>query len=555
MREHKDSQVVRRTVFSSGYRLIEIGGLISLVCFWGWIGCGGGKGDSNAQHLPAAGTEIPPYPTTLTQTWKPLLPAVWLNYPDPATVPDLGVLIQSEGDPYLRRDDLGAGGSGTEARVSLLYFSHLSDIHLCDDESPMRMTNIDLPGPTQAAFRPQDNLSVQVLDAMIRTLNHFSNDRPFDFLMVTGDSIDNDHWIEVRWLIDTFDGKIIDPDTGADDDPISGPANDYADPFLAWGLDPRVPWYTVIGNHDGLIQGNLSPTVNYDQTATGSEVFWGTRDGSTPEAGRIHNGRVPADPDRRLLGMNRSPRDFIEEFFQTSSLPVGHGFTPDGREQGYGYYSFNPVPEVPVRVIVLSTYNREEGLSEGSLDRDQFENFFIPELDRARQEKELVIVASHHPPGNFLISEVSEEEFILTLFSFPNVFLHLVGHGHKNRIIPRMGANPGEGYWEIEAPSLMDYPQQAHIMEIVNNGDGTGSVFSTVADHNSPKGSLSYESRALSLMDVQTGGQEAGQEGDPEDRNVELIFKIPSEMVDIVNQSAGSTRIESLTTLMVEQVN
>ena len=89
----------------------------------------------------------------------------------------------------------------------------------------------------------------------------------------------------------------------------------------------------------------------------------------------------------------------------------------------------------------------------------------------------------------------------------------------------------------------------------MNNGNGTGSIFSTVVDHNSPEGTMIYRSRSLSLYDVQTGGQTAEGEGHPEDRNVELIFKIPSEMVNIVNQSAGSARIESLTTLMVEQAN
>jgi len=51
-----------------------------------------------------------------------------------------------------------------------------------------------------------------------------------------------------------------------------------------------------------------------------------------------------------------------QEFFNTSSSPVGHGFNlvPAGQEDGFACYSFVPKADVPLKVIVLDDTQSEE---------------------------------------------------------------------------------------------------------------------------------------------------------------------------------------------------
>ena len=60
----------------------------------------------------------------------------------------------------------------------------------------------------------------------------------------------------------------------------------------------------------------------------------------------------------------------------------------------------------------------------------------------------------------------------------------LNGHTHLNQILAHRRA--GGGFWEITTASCIDFPQQQQVVELVDNRDGTLSIFTTVLDHASP---------------------------------------------------------------------
>ncbi len=101
-------------------------------------------------------------------------------------------------------------------------------------------------------------------------------------------------------------------------------------------------------------------------TADGPENrtdFMGAIDGSTPDGSIIGVGPVadfttsgilmppttPADADRRPL----SRKEWMEEFFNTTSNPAGHGFSRGNIDNDFACYSFEPKSDIPIKVIVL----------------------------------------------------------------------------------------------------------------------------------------------------------------------------------------------------------
>lgn len=513
-------------------------------------------------------------------------------------------VVRKPGEAHLVRSDLGTPPQrGREQRrTAVLAFAHLTDVHVVDHQSPMRLEytdrydDQDQPGdPTvglfSSAYRPHEMLSAHVADAMIQAINTVQvgpvTGAPLAFALQTGDNSDNSQYNEIRWSIDLLDGAPVRPDSGDHSryegvmepspwyydrhywHPEGTPllkADDYARkdhgfpvvkglltasrrPFGAAGLN--IPWYSAFGNHDGLVQGNFPRTLPLDAVSQGAvKVISPPAGTSIADVLNALRGNllglvdlltltpyaqvVTPDKGRRIL----TRKKIVEEHFRTSGTPVGHGFTAANRAAGTAYYTFD---RGLVRFIVLDTVN-PNGKDDGSLDTPQF-NWLRAQLVAASDRA--VVIASHHTletmtnpligAGGDLSLRVLGDKVQALLLANPQVIAWVNGHTHRNQVWAHKRADGSGGFWEINTASHIDWPQQSRLVEIVDNHDGTLSIFTTMLDHAGPEsyggnlGStvpLAGLSRELALNERQSRG--SGREGAREARNVELVLRSPA---------------------------
>ena len=167
--------------------------------------------------------------------------------------------------------------------TTLLSFFTMSDVHICDKESPAQSfcNSYQYPNPILPApyNKPAGDISsysgiilytTHVLDAAVQTINALHKEAPFDFGIALGDACDNSQYNELRWYLDVIDGKPITPSSGAH---LGAGKFSYQKPYMAAGLDKSLKWYQAVGNHDQFWKGSTFWTEHLRETVVGSSVL------------------------------------------------------------------------------------------------------------------------------------------------------------------------------------------------------------------------------------------------------------------------------------------
>src|SRR3954470_7247938 len=312
-------------------------------------------------------------------------------------------------------------------------------------------------------------------------------------------------------------------------------------PFQAEGL--KVPWLISRGNHDGLIQGNVPASSNllrplattcvkpfpyneFDPHSVTGAQFFAKIVGDPAFQGEVlsHAGLTAPDPDRRIVGK--------AEYKKTA----GHGFShvdPKENAASKGSASYYATTMRGIRFISLDTV-AEGGGADGNVDNSQYK-WLGRELAKAKRKHQLVVVFGHHTletmdngandegagactPTQQVGCDVDPRKSTpihlgLTgkqtvrdlLLRYPNVIALVVGHTHRNAIRAFKRSGRRSGFWQINTASHADWPQQSREIEILNNRDGTLSIFGTILDQASPIAPPAPGSNAASFSEAQLG--------------------------------------------------
>jgi 3',5'-cyclic AMP phosphodiesterase CpdA len=442
-----------------------------------------------------------------------------------------GTLRRVGGEPLLARTDLSPPARATGVLATL---AHVTDAHVLDASSPARVTFLDRLGPPfQSTFRPQETLTAQVLAGMARALRAL---RP-DAVIQGGDLIDNAQSNELASALAVLRGGRVHPGSGArgyfgvqlasNADPFyyrpdldapryPGILRRAAAPFVSPGVGR--PVYPVLGDHDILVQGEIAPTPQTRALAVGNRAVWDMPPGLTLPPG-LSRGLSPDGPPSPGL---------VSQFLAQALAAPKVAVPPDGARRQLdpseavgrlgrlGAYSpsldYHADIGRNLRLVVLDLARRAGG--SGGLVRPGQAEFLAGALRGAGER--WVIVVSHQP----LISSEGGDALLALLDRSPRVIAALSGHVHRNRIEPR--ATGAGGYWLISTASLIDYPQQARALQVVNTEKGGVAIRTWMLDHAYP-GDLGTISRQLAYLDAQ-GGRPLGFAGAKTDRNV-ILFR------------------------------
>lgn len=349
-------------------------------------------------------------------------------------------------------------------------------------------------------------------------------------------------------------------------------------PVVSPGL--RLPWYSTPGNHDDLPGGCLAPQdPELADYITGARKLFSVPDADVAAFAKVldtggdpkstvlkdilrHNAArartVTADERRRMFTPHEYLRAHLDPAVKGAG-PVGHGYTDNHLDGDRMYYSFT-IAEGVIGISIDTTYR--SGHYEGSLGTEQLrwlERTLASHSARhydadgrlvrnsGADDAHILVFSHHHSPSMTRRPDAARseekrhdgEEVIALLSRFPNVVAWINGHSHINHITPHAHPTAARSFWEVNTASHVDYPQHARIIELVDNHDGTLSLFTTLIESAAPHHTdfddlsavglaalyreLSYNAPGLAAG--LTDGVHEKMAGTPADRNTELLVR------------------------------
>ena len=536
------------------------------------------KNDNNNDN-PLSATVNTTLDRTIVPDDVPAIPTVQINDPANFAKYGYGTWHYGPGIPCQKRLDLMPSGynyaSVTKASKLLRFFT-ITDIHITDKESPAQAIFF-------APFAGENGLScysplmlytTQVLDATVKTINDIHKQDPFDLGLSLGDMANCTQHNELRWFIDVMDGQTIKPYSGVQK---QGTDNHYQDEYKAVGLNPSIPWYATLGNHDHFWMGSKPVDTKIRNAMVGDSILQlgniftdpnamnvntfstGTLDGST-QYGTILGSGVVADmgtiptvsPDQNRHSLTIP--DWMSQFSNTTTIPKGHGFIQSNPANISGAsYSFFPKSDLPIKIIVLDDTQDateapyEEGVyGHGELTADRY-TWLMAQLKAGQDSDQLMIISTHIPIGVAAIGTPldwkpvppgysSEKDLIAQLKSFSNLILLVAGHRHLNNVTAFPSSDPTHpenSFWQVETKSLREFPEQFRTFDIVRNSDNTISIITTDVDADMEDGSLAAIGRSYAIATNQIYGLPgAPLETGSVSYNAELIKQLSPGMTD-----------------------
>jgi len=296
---------------------------------------------------------------------------------------------------------------------------------------------------------------------------------------------------------------------------------------------------------------------------------------------------VPPDPNRQFVSTAQYKALHGPPY---ASQPDAHGFgfvDPAENAASNGaaaYYSWSPKPGF--RFIALNTVGEggvvSDRSSDGNIDDPQF-RWLEGELQAATARNELIVLFGHHAINSLTNNEPDEaspactgaddghghdqnpgcdldprlstplhlgeprqrppgdttETLSQLLLRYSHVIAFVAGHSHLNQVLPYSRGDGTGGFWTIKTAAEADWPSQSRLIEVMDNRDGTLSIFGTMIDHSAPTtvpapgtnasgfdvDQLAALNREFAYNDPQKGGGTG--EGSSTDRNVELLLPDP----------------------------